>query len=180
MASTPSQPASSTPQIPLETKQTPAEQPLQTSSLQSSSSAQIDDTAKLIFIRGVAVPKKPEPPGPEDCCMSGCARCVYDLYAESLQDYHEDLTAARRTLQSQLRGASEDDTWWNIELLGPRPASEEGTKGAGGVLTKEEAEDRAQREVDDVIGGLDPTMKAFLTLERSLKKANKGRVASET
>ncbi|EGG02547.1 uncharacterized protein MELLADRAFT_66303 [Melampsora larici-populina 98AG31] len=33
------------------------------------------------------VPAKPTPPGPEDCCMSGCAHCVHDIYMEELQAY---------------------------------------------------------------------------------------------
>ncbi|PLW21734.1 hypothetical protein PCANC_03253 [Puccinia coronata f. sp. avenae] len=33
----------------------------------------------------------PKPPGPEDCCMSGCAVCVYDIYAQESEAYLESL-----------------------------------------------------------------------------------------
>ena len=30
----------------------------------------------------------PQEPGSEDCCMSGCAICVWDIYNDELQDYN--------------------------------------------------------------------------------------------
>lgn len=33
------------------------------------------------------VPPRPEPPLPSDCCGSGCARCVNDVYAEALEEW---------------------------------------------------------------------------------------------
>ncbi|GMH34460.1 hypothetical protein BSKO_02294 [Bryopsis sp. KO-2023] len=30
---------------------------------------------------------KPVEPGPEDCCQSGCARCVWEIYLEDLNAY---------------------------------------------------------------------------------------------
>lgn len=38
-------------------------------------------------------PRPPEPPLPSDCCDSGCAVCVHDLYAEELADYRARLAA---------------------------------------------------------------------------------------
>jgi aarF domain-containing kinase len=120
----------------------------------------------VINFRGVAVPIKPSPPGAEDCCMSGCAVCVYDLYADDLRDYRESLTVAREkilNLDPPLK-----DSEWDTSILGPRPSRE----SASDTRT---AEERVQQEVDDLIGQLDPSMKAFLQLERSLKqKKQKG------
>ncbi|KAI0084712.1 oxidoreductase-like protein [Irpex rosettiformis] len=36
---------------------------------------------------GFVVPEEPKPPASDDCCMSGCAICVYDLYDEALDEY---------------------------------------------------------------------------------------------
>jgi hypothetical protein len=33
-----------------------------------------------------------------ECCMSGCAVCVHDLYQESLDDYHASVAAVRASL----------------------------------------------------------------------------------
>lgn len=30
---------------------------------------------------------RPEPPDAADCCGSGCARCVYDVYEEALAEW---------------------------------------------------------------------------------------------
>jgi hypothetical protein len=33
-----------------------------------------------------------------ECCMSGCAVCVHDLYQESLDDYNASVAAVRASL----------------------------------------------------------------------------------
>jgi len=38
-------------------------------------------------------PVPPAPPDPEDCCRSGCAVCVFDLYNEALERYEAALAA---------------------------------------------------------------------------------------
>lgn len=38
-------------------------------------------------------PEPPVPPEPGDCCHSGCAYCVEDLYQEALDQYRADLAA---------------------------------------------------------------------------------------
>lgn len=97
--------------------------------------------------------------------MSGCAHCTYDIYAESLMSYQEDLSKARDQLLALKPPLADAD--WDMSLLGPRPTV------SGPHATKEEAAQKAQDEVDAVIGNLDPSMKAFLQLERSLKKSGK-------
>lgn len=36
-------------------------------------------------------PQPPEKPLPNECCESGCPICVYDLYAEALDEYRRAL-----------------------------------------------------------------------------------------
>lgn len=38
-----------------------------------------------------APPVKPRPPGNDECCGSGCQRCVFDIYYEKLEKYEKDL-----------------------------------------------------------------------------------------
>jgi hypothetical protein len=46
------------------------------------------------------IPEEPIPPSDEECCMSGCAICVYDLYEESLEAYRESIVALRLSLSA--------------------------------------------------------------------------------
>jgi hypothetical protein len=41
-------------------------------------------------------PEPPERPAAEDCCGSGCDRCVYDLYEQALDRYRDELAAWQR------------------------------------------------------------------------------------
>lgn len=40
-------------------------------------------------------PRPPQKPLPFDCCESGCARCVFDVYDEELAGYESALAAWR-------------------------------------------------------------------------------------
>ena len=47
-----------------------------------------------------ALPPKPVPPEPGDCCGGGCARCVLDVYQDELARWEREvaaLLAARET-----------------------------------------------------------------------------------
>ncbi|DBA87942.1 TPA: hypothetical protein ACH3X1_004931 [Trebouxia sp. C0004] len=46
-------------------------------------------------IKGLLL-ERPEEPGHEDCCQSGCSLCVWDMYKDNLHEY--------RVQQAQLRG----------------------------------------------------------------------------
>ncbi|KAJ7152052.1 hypothetical protein C8R46DRAFT_1121857 [Mycena filopes] len=50
------------------------------------------------FFHGLEIPQEPKPPEADECCMSGCAVCVYDLYEESVAAYKESVAAFRSTL----------------------------------------------------------------------------------
>lgn len=49
--------------------------------------------------QGIKMPIRPSPPESDQCCMSGCPRCVYDVYTEDLQLYHEATSSARARLR---------------------------------------------------------------------------------
>jgi len=52
---------------------------------------------QLVF-RGFVVPEEPKAPQPDECCMSGCAVCVHDLYQESLEAYEASIKSLRTSL----------------------------------------------------------------------------------
>lgn len=51
------------------------------------------------WICGVKVPKRPYEP--DDCCMSGCVNCVWDLFNEDLQFWKEKTAQAVEALKAQ-------------------------------------------------------------------------------
>ncbi|KAJ1736420.1 hypothetical protein LPJ72_001431 [Coemansia sp. Benny D160-2] len=49
------------------------------------------------------LPPKPEPPNNDDCCMSGCEFCVWDLYDEDMREYQKHAVEAREAFEAQGR-----------------------------------------------------------------------------
>ncbi|KAF8596628.1 hypothetical protein BDV93DRAFT_527924 [Ceratobasidium sp. AG-I] len=103
-----------------------------------------------IYVRGVRIPKRPTPPESDECCMSGCAVCVYDLYLSSLDDFKVELRSARQRLKERAVPLVE----WPDEA---RKAEER--ERARQVEPQEDPLDSLD---------LDPSMKAFLMLEKKL------------
>ncbi|KAA1082677.1 hypothetical protein PGT21_010148 [Puccinia graminis f. sp. tritici] len=56
----------------------------------------------------------PKPPGPEDCCMSGCATCVYDIYAQETEEYVESLKQRNDLNQRQDTTSKSQETTMNL------------------------------------------------------------------
>ncbi|KAG9125734.1 hypothetical protein FRC07_006419 [Ceratobasidium sp. 392] len=96
-----------------------------------------------VVVRGVKIPPRPKPPESDECCMSGCVVCVYDLYLSALEDYKQSLTSARSLLESRFVPLSE----WPDEVREAQPQGDE-------------------QPLDSL--DLDPSMKAFLILEKKL------------
>ncbi|KAG8897109.1 hypothetical protein FRB99_008437 [Tulasnella sp. 403] len=101
----------------------------------------------------ICIPAKPSPPGPEECCMSGCAVCVHDIYVDALSDYRHALLDVRDAL---VRNSIAKSLW-------PKEVSDadDRDKSKNGNVTPAD---------DDIDPNLDPTMKAFLAMEKALKQ----------
>ncbi|KAJ7769454.1 oxidoreductase-like protein [Mycena metata] len=97
------------------------------------------------YFHGLEIPQQPKPPEADECCMSGCAVCVYDLYEESVAAYKESVAAFR----SALTAAEVPEASW------PDDVRAAGATGGG----------RGQKAV---------SLSAFEELERSLKTKKDG------
>lgn len=57
-------------------------------------------TGGMRKIAGVQVPAKPQEP--DNCCMSGCVNCVWEIYSEDLRDWkHRRKEAAEKIKGTQ-------------------------------------------------------------------------------
>ncbi|GAA5899839.1 Dpc25p [Sporobolomyces salmoneus] len=125
--------------------------------------------AKGIEVLGVEVPKKPNPPEEGECCMSGCAHCIYDIYLEELESYHSDLSLSKSSILKKLEHLDgsqrkEVERNWPKDALGDFKEFQKGGKGGKGV------KETAQRELEKAREGLDPATRAFLEMEAKMKK----------
>lgn len=68
---------------------------------QSSSNFTWINTPVSAIKTSVGLNAPPRPPGPEDCCMSGCVTCVWDIYAKHSEDYLDSL---KQTANLRLNG----------------------------------------------------------------------------
>ncbi|PFH47977.1 hypothetical protein AMATHDRAFT_150850 [Amanita thiersii Skay4041] len=80
----------------------------------------------VVVFRGLEVPREPQPPGSDDCCMSGCAVCVYDLYEEAREKYNDAINGIKKKLEEM----GVPKTSWPREVLGER----EGKKSQKNVV----------------------------------------------
>ncbi|KAF5350673.1 hypothetical protein D9756_008733 [Leucocoprinus leucothites] len=70
----------------------------QSSAANLSTNPTLTTSSKIPTFKGFIIPLEPVPPESDECCMSGCAVCVYDLYEESLEAYNEAVEDLRTKL----------------------------------------------------------------------------------
>lgn len=59
----------------------------------------MDKERKSTNVAGILVP--PRPDEPDNCCMSGCVNCVWDVYREDLEEWAAKAAEARAMLAKQ-------------------------------------------------------------------------------
>ena len=75
---------------------------------------EIDKLSEMVA--GVKVPPRPEEP--DNCCMSGCVNCVWDLYREELEEWAEKKgeADAKMRAQREAAGSMDDDGVGNWDV----------------------------------------------------------------
>lgn len=77
-----------------------------------------DQLSKATMVAGVLVP--PKPTEPDNCCMSGCVNCVWDLFREDMEEWMHASAEADRAAKAQGEEGSEKKEG---EVAGARPES---------------------------------------------------------
>ncbi|GAA5840113.1 hypothetical protein JCM5353_008514 [Sporobolomyces roseus] len=123
-----------------------------------------------IVIAGIELPLKPNPPEEgvnKECCMSGCAHCVYDLYLEDIEHYHGQIASFKSLILNEtLPSLSQEEQEmvrrdWPVEIFGEFGEREREGEGA---------KEKAERELRETRKALDPATRAFLEMEEKIKK----------
>jgi hypothetical protein len=55
--------------------------------------------AKTTIVAGVSIPPRPEEP--DNCCMSGCVNCVWDLFREDMEAWSTATAEAKKRLKAE-------------------------------------------------------------------------------
>jgi hypothetical protein len=99
------QPKSTPPlSLPSEPPKTQKEQTLEKARIIFGSESAIAERRQDILnasqvIAGVVVPPKPEEP--DNCCMSGCVNCVWEMYRDEMEEWAAKSMQARAAIQAQ-------------------------------------------------------------------------------
>lgn len=132
-------------------------------------------------LKGVPIPVRPVPPESTDCCMTGCPRCVYDIYTEDLQIHFEAMDKACKELRK--KGVPEDK--WPVDLQKfanaantAKTRKETSPDDAGKGYDIDDADgvsafDIASQVVTNEIQDLDISLRTFLKFERELRQRRK-------
>ncbi|EMD34837.1 hypothetical protein CERSUDRAFT_140517 [Gelatoporia subvermispora B] len=130
----------------------------------------VDERGTKRTFMGFTIPEEPKPPESDECCMSGCAICVYDLYNESLDAYTNALSSIRDALAAR----RVPESTWPPELhTSGSPTLEKPTPQAEVVLSAfEELEARLKKkhqDEDKPRTGLDPGARDFARWDASAR-----------
>lgn len=91
---------------------------------------------KTALFHGLKIPEAPKPPESDECCMSGCAICVYDLHDDTLTAYKDSVTSLQASLDAM--GVARDT--WPASIRPPPLKSKAQAKAKFGALPPQQAQ----------------------------------------
>ncbi|KAF4451456.1 hypothetical protein F53441_5548 [Fusarium austroafricanum] len=118
--------------------------------------------AQATYIAGVLVP--PKPTEPDNCCMSGCVNCVYDLYRDELEEWQLKNAEAQAALR-KVEGSVDSDG-------GGSETSWAGRSVGEAKIAKDFWD-------DELYANLPVGIREFMKTEKQLKKRHESEGAKE-
>lgn len=166
------EPAPPVPPLPAETPAKPQkEQALEKARLIFGSESALEERKQEILnasqnIAGVLVPPKPEEP--DNCCMSGCVNCVWEMYRDEMEEWAEKNAQARAALAARLEQGK--GTGSMVMEGQPSHVAVSMDDDGGGSETNWESGDRGGEKLfDDIPVGI----REFMRTEKKLKEAQR-------
>lgn len=120
-------------------------------------------------IAGVLVPPRPEEP--DNCCMSGCVNCVWDMYRDEMEEWAEKSAQARAAMQAQRQEGKGTGSMVAGETSPSHVATSMDDDGGGSETNWNTGLDDADKDklFDDIPVGI----REFMRTEKKLKQAQK-------
>jgi hypothetical protein len=116
-------------------------------------------------IAGVTVPDRP--PEPDNCCMSGCINCVWQLFDEDIKEWNEK----RKTAAKKLR---EVGGRWPEEFHAPlKYLLRENYPESLATKSDKELGLEVKKEGDEAWGNVPISIRVFAEVEKKLKAKQK-------
>ncbi|KAF2016185.1 hypothetical protein BU24DRAFT_196287 [Aaosphaeria arxii CBS 175.79] len=118
--------------------------------------------AKSQEIAGVLVP--PRPTEPDNCCMSGCVNCVWDMYRDDMEEWAAKSAEARLALQAQRKEKQTGAK--NVKVGAPSHVLISMDDDGGGSETNWAPEVSQDKLFDDIPVGI----REFMRTEKKLRQ----------
>lgn len=117
-------------------------------------------------VAGISVP--PKPTEPDNCCMSGCVNCVWDMYRDEMEEWAEKSAKARAALQAK-REMAEDNRNTTAEQGSTNHVAVSMDDDGGGSETNWSGGSGEDKLFDDIPVGI----REFMKTEKKLKQRHK-------
>ncbi|KAH0362403.1 hypothetical protein KCU65_g8086, partial [Aureobasidium melanogenum] len=124
-------------------------------------------------IAGISVPPKPKEPDGDDCCMSGCVNCVWDIYREEFEEWRAKTKEAREKMEAQ-RAQRAPQQPQKVDIPAEMARSMDDDGGGSEALWTEGS--NLDEEEMDPFANVPVGMREFMRTEKMLKqkRAEKG------
>ncbi|KAG5418979.1 hypothetical protein I9W82_003698 [Candida metapsilosis] len=121
-------------------------------------------------IAGITVPSRP--PEPDNCCMSGCINCVWELFQDDLNEWNEKRDKAAKKLVAD-GGRWPENFNPPLKLLKRENYPPSLANLSDSELTPERVEGNVQ---DETWGDVPVTIRVFTEVEKRIKARHKKRM----